>query len=89
MALVDVIVARRDVDHERPECVERRAVTDLLHSLDVHLDLLHGYVPRPLDHHLDIACPGPPSQLTQRVELRKLGTIARVVQAAGPQRVAE
>ncbi len=44
---------------------------------------------RAFDHHLYVPRPGSPRELSQRIELGELGTIAGVGNAAGPQAVAE
>ena len=54
----DVVVAGRDVGHERAERVERRFVADLLLAAHVHLELVERDVAGPLDHHLHVALPG-------------------------------
>jgi len=43
----------------------------------------------PLDHDLDIGLPGPPGQLAEDDQFLDLGGIGGVVEAAGPQTVAE
>src|SRR6056297_3140090 len=50
----DVIVARRDVGHQRAQRVERRFVTVGQFLVHVFLDHLHGHMSRPFDHHLAI-----------------------------------
>ena len=69
----NVVVARRDVDDEGAERIERRIVADLLHPANIHLDLLHRDVSGPFNHDLDVARPGSPRQLAQCVELGELG----------------
>src|SRR5215207_3851425 len=85
----DVVVARRDVGDERSERVEGCFVADLLLLADVHLYLMHGYVPRTFHHHLHVLLPRALRQLAQRLELGELRAVARVVDRTGPQRVAE
>ncbi len=84
----DVIVARRDVGHERPQRVEGRFVADPLRSLHVHLDLVHRDVSGPFDHHLDVALPCAFGELAHRIELGELRAIAGVCKAPRTQRVA-
>jgi len=50
----DVVVARRDVGHERSEGVEGRLVADPLLLADVHLELVQRDVAGPLHHHLGV-----------------------------------
>ena len=74
----DVIVARGDVGHERPERVERRLVADRLLLADVLLDQVHRDMAGALDHHLDVLCPRARGELPQRLELGELGAVVRV-----------
>jgi hypothetical protein len=85
----DVVVAGENVGHERPEHVERRAVTHGALQLHVVFDLIERHVARALDHHLAALAPGLFGQLTQRVELGQLRLIAGVGEPAGAQAVAE
>jgi hypothetical protein len=43
----------------------------------------------PVDHHLHIAPPRTPREFAERIEFRELRAIARIVQRAGPQGIAE
>ena len=85
----DVVVARRDVRHQRAKHVERRIVAQLALLLDVHLDQVHRNMARALDHHLDVVLPRFQRQLAQRLQLGELGVVVGVGQAAGTQTVAE
>ena len=85
----DVVVAGRDVGHQRAERVERRLVAQLEFLLDLHLDLVHRDVAGAFDHHLDVVLPGLLGQLAQRLQLGELGRVAGVGEAAGPQAVAQ
>src|SRR3954470_13304269 len=85
----DVIVAGRDVGDERAQSVERRLAAGFLHATDVHLDLIHRNVTGAFDHHLDIALPRAPGQLTKRIELGELRAVAGVGEAARAQAVAK
>jgi hypothetical protein len=84
----DVIVAGRDVGHERAEHVERRLVAEVHLLLHVHLDLVERHVTRAFDHHLDVLLPRALGELAQRLQLGELRGIARVGEAAGAQTVA-
>ena len=84
----DVVVAGRDVGHERAEHVERRLVAELHLLLHVHLDLIERHVARALDHHLHVLLPGALRELAERLELGELRGVARVGEAAGAQAVA-
>ena len=84
----DVVVARRDVGDERPEDVERRLVAELDLLLHVHLDLIERDVARPFDHDLDVLLPRALGELAEGRELRELGLVARVREAARPEAVA-
>jgi hypothetical protein len=77
----DVVVAGEHVGHERPEHVERRAMTDGALQLHVELDLVEGHVARALDHDLHALAPGALGQLAQR---RQLGQLRASVASARP-----
>ena len=75
----DVVVAREDVGHERPEHVERRAVAELALQLHVVLDLIKGHVSRALDHDLDIVLPGQVGEFSQRAQFAELRFVVGVI----------
>ena len=50
----DVIVAGRDVGHERPERVEGRLAADLELAVHILLDLVHRHMAGAFDHHLHV-----------------------------------
>ena len=54
----DVVVARRDVDGQRAERVERRLVAVLELLVHVGLDQVHRHVARAFDHGLHVVLPG-------------------------------
>ena len=89
MATRDVVVARRDVGHQRAEHVERRLVAQLAFLLDVHLDQMHRDVARSLDHHLDAGLPGLECQLAERFQFGELGRVVGIGQAARAQAIAQ
>ena len=53
----DVVIAGRNVRHQRAEHVKRRFVTDFPFLLNVHLDQVHRNVARPFDHDLAAVLP--------------------------------
>ena len=63
----DVVIARRDVGHERAERVEGGLSADRHLFLDVLLNEVHRDVARPLDHDLAVLRPGFPRQVAQRL----------------------
>ena len=85
----DVVVARRHVGHHRPQHVERGLVATFHLQLDVALDLVHGDVARPFDHHLAIVLAGTARQRAHHMKLGELGRVAGVGQRTGPQPVAQ
>ena len=54
----DVVITRSDIDHQRTQRIEGRFVAQLHLFLHLQFDLIHGDVPRTLDHHLDVVLPG-------------------------------
>ena len=85
----DVVVAGRDVGHQRPQGVERRAVAQLDFLVHLLLDLVERHVAGAFDHHLHVALPGLLGQLAQRLQLGELRLVAGVGDAAGTQAVAQ
>ena len=85
----DVIVSGRDVGNQRAKRIERRCIAVFDFFIHLLFDLIHGNVPRPFDHDLDIVFPGFLRQLAQSLKLGKLGFVAGVGDAARPQAVAE
>ena len=85
----DMVISRRDVGGERPERVEGRFAARLKLLFHILLDLVHGHMPRPFDHHSHILCPGALGEFAQRVELGKLRFVIRVVNASRAQAIAE
>src|SRR5260370_5571479 len=61
----DVIVAGRDVGHQRPQRVERRAVAPLNFFIDLVFDLVERNTAGAFDHNLDILLPCVLRQYTQ------------------------
>mmetsp|Transcript_62125 Transcript_62125/g.171845 ORF Transcript_62125/g.171845 Transcript_62125/m.171845 type:complete len:551 (-) Transcript_62125:4169-5821(-) len=85
----DVVVARRDVDGEGPQRVERRLVAGL--ELLVHIGLNHvqGHMAGAFDHGLHIVLPCDLCQLAQGAQLGELGLVVGIGQAAGAQAVTQ
>jgi hypothetical protein len=79
----DVVVAGREVGHQRAQRVERRLVAELLLLLHLELDLVHRDVARAFDHHLHVVIPGDARQFAQRFQFGELGLVAGVGQRAG------
>ena len=78
----DVVVARRDVNHQRPQRVKRRFVAQLHFLFHLQLDLIHRNVPRAFDHHLHVVLPRLLRQLAQHFQFRELRGVARIRKAA-------
>ena len=85
----DVVVAGRDVGHERTQRVERGFAARLQLLVDVDLDLVQRHVAGAFDHHLAAARPGDLGQLAQRLQLGELRAVVGVGDGAGAQAVAE
>ena len=68
----DMVVARRDVRHQRTEHVERGALADGLLDLHIGSDLVEWHMSRTFDHDLDIFLPGAAGQLTECQKLFQL-----------------
>ena len=68
----DVVIPRRNVGDERAQGVERRFTAHLQLLFHVLLDLVHGHVARPFDHHLHIMRPRAVGEFAQRVEFGEL-----------------
>ena len=85
----EVVIARRDIGRQGPQCVEGRLVTPFELSFHVLLDEVHRDVARSLVHHLDIVFPRDPCQLALRLQLCELGFVVRVGDRSGPEAVAE
>ena len=74
----DVVVARRDIGHQRAQHIERGALADLDLPLDVHVDLVHRNVARPLDHALSAERPATFDQAAQDIQFGELSRVAGV-----------
>ena len=85
----DVVVAWRDVSHERSEHVEGGTLADGLLHLHIGGYLVHRHVSRTLHHHLDVPVPGALRQLTEPQELPHLAAVRGVGETARSTRVAE
>ena len=84
-----MVVAGRHVGDHRTQDVEGRLVAPLHLAADVHLDLVHGHVARPFDHHLAPQGFRPAGELTHHFELGELGLVAGVGHRAGAKAVAQ
>ena len=85
----DMVVARRDVGGERPQCVEGRFAAGFELLFHIPLDLVHGHMARPFDHHLHILFPGALGQFAQRIEFGELRLVIGVGDRSGAQAVAQ
>ena len=85
----DVVVAGRDVGHQRPQRVERRPPQQRELLLHVHLDLVQRHMAGAFDHHLAAVLPGDLGQLAQRLKLGELRLVVGVRDGAGAQAVAQ
>ena len=85
----NVIITRRDVRRQRAQRVERRFAAFVELLVHVDLDLVHGHMPRPLDHDLAVLIPGDFRQLTEGFQFRELGPVIRISNRARPQAIAQ
>ena len=85
----DVVVPRRDIDHQRAQRVERRLVAPFHFLVHLLFDLVHWDVPGTLDHHLNVVLPGLFRQLAEHLQFRELRFVARIRDAPGPQTIAK
>ncbi len=85
----NVIIARCNVGHQRPQGIERRTLTDGLLDLHIGSNLVHGHMSRSLDHHLHISVPCTLGQLAERHQLLNLADICGIGQAAGTAGITE
>ena len=84
-----MIVAGRDVCHERAEYIERCIVAKLLLELYIRRNLIKGHMPGALHHHLNAACPRTVYEFPERDELRDLTAVRRVCQTPRAHTVAQ
>ena len=85
----NVVIARRDVRHQRAEDIERRIVAQPLFELHVRCDLIKRHVPRPFHHDLYAALPRAVNECAEVHEFRDLRTIRRISKTAGTQAIAQ
>ena len=85
----NVVVARRDIGHQRPQHVERRVVTQGLLDLHVGRNFVERHVSWALDHDLYVALPCARGKKAQLNEFAYLARVGGVAHAARAQRVAE
>src|SRR5215510_5136532 len=84
----NVIVSRRDVRRQWPECVERRfmALLELLFHVD--LNQVHGQMPRTFDHRLYVMFPGNLRQLAESLQFAELRFVIRISDRTRTQSIA-
>ena len=82
-----MVISGRDVGGQRAEGVEGRLAAGRQLLVHVGLDLVHGHMAGPLDHHLDAVLPGHLGQLAQGLELGELCGVVGVGQGARTQAV--
>ena len=84
-----MVIAGRDVCHERPEYIERRAHADALLDFHVCGNLIQRDMSRSFHHDLDIVVPGAFCQFPETDELFDLTDVRGVRQTAGPAGVSQ
>ena len=85
----DMVIAGRNIGDEGPKRVERRFAAGFQLLFHVLLDLVHGHVARPFDHHLHVLLPGALREFAQRVQLCKLRFVVGVRDGAGAQAITQ
>ncbi len=63
----NVVIARRDIGHERTKHVEGSTFPNLDLLLDVHFDLVDRHMPRTFDHDLGSSLPSTIDELSENV----------------------
>ena len=84
-----MIVTGRNVTDQRTENIEGGAMALLDLALDVHFDLVHGYMTGTFDHDLCPSTAGTECEFPHHRKLAKLRFIARIMQAARTKSVTE
>lgn len=85
----DVVIPRRDVRDQWPECVERCFAAHLKLLFHILFDLVHRHVARPFDHDLHVLFPRAVGELAKGVEFGELRFVVGIRNAAGAQAIAE
>src|SRR5690554_495166 len=85
----NVVVARCNIGHQRPQCVKRRLHTLPQFLIHILLQKVHGHMSGALYHHLYVPVPGPLRQGTQDLQLSKLRPVVGIVQGTRSQSVAQ
>ena len=68
----DVVVAGKDIRHQRPQHIKRRAMAERALQLHVVFDLIERHVAGPFDHHLHAFAPGTLGEFAERDQLGEL-----------------
>ena len=85
----NMVIARRNVRHQRSESIEGRTLADGLLNLHIGRNLVHGHMSRSLNHHLHIPCPGALGQLSQGHQLLDLADVRGIRKAARPAGISQ
>ena len=80
----DMIIARRNIGSQRPQCIEWCLIAILKLQIHILLDHLHRHMAGPLDHRLHIMFPGDLREFTQCLKLTKLCRIVGISNGTGP-----
>ena len=78
-----MVIARRDVGGQRPERVELRLAAGGELLVHIGLDLVHGHMAGPLDHHLTIPGPGDLGEFAQRLQFGELRLVIGIGDGTG------
>ena len=84
-----MVVAGRDVNHQRTQRVKRRFVAPFHFQVHLFFDLVHRNVAGTFDHHLNIMPPGLFRKFTENFQFGELRFVAGICDASRAQAVPE
>src|SRR5579872_2328473 len=85
----DVVVAWREIGHERAQSIEMRLVAHFFLFFDLHLYLIQWDMAWPLDHYLNVIFPSSLGQLAKRLQFGELGRVTGIGKRSRTQPVTQ